>query len=132
MGLELHAPHTYQTQVTEKSWPKCFRCTMRMLDGKSVAERSDFVRNFYPVEKYGIVDREKPATAESRYRLVILVGCHGAEYHFSVEIPRRWGETSELVVMGRLWAFVPAGPGRVKTMFVDNLRKQGAWETTVK
>lgn len=117
MGLDT-APQHYQTAVTEVSWPKCWRCTARMRDGLSVAQESDFstvkMAGLYPVEKYGIVGREDSKIAGGRYRLIVEAGCHGQEMRFAVEIPRHWGQTSELVVLGAIDCFKPAGPGRVK------------------
>lgn len=113
MGLDLGV-QTYKTETTDRSWPKCARCTERFEHMAKLERELMGIELPYPVESFGILTREAPSELKSRYKLVVEAKCHGATHRFVMECPRRWGLTAEQIAFGHVWAFVPGVGGRFK------------------
>ena len=110
MGIDT-APARYRTATTEQSWPKCRVCTVRMQGMRKLDREALGIDIPYPVEGLKLVTRERPRDMRSKYRWVIEAQCHGQMHRFTVEIPPRFGDTGEQVVLGLIDCFIPNGKG---------------------
>lgn len=113
MAVDLAQPFANRVQVTTQSWPKCYRCTLRLQDMK--LRPLDLVASGvelpYPVEAYGFVGREKPVSLRGKYRTVWEVECHGERQKFAIETDQEEGEAAEIANLGRYYVFCPNGKG---------------------
>jgi hypothetical protein len=110
MGLDL-GPQAYLTETTDRSWPKCCRCTEKFRQMRPLDREALGIDLPYPVEAFQLLTRESPGELASKYRLVAEARCHGAVHRFVMDCPRRWGLTAEQQAFGTIWVFVPGAAG---------------------
>jgi hypothetical protein len=86
---------------TAAAWIKCHRCSVRL-------------QRPYPVETMELEGGEASKLQGTRYRMVVVVECHGEKMRCALEVPVWWGEGMRLQALAYVYAFVP-GPGGVYT-----------------
>jgi hypothetical protein len=78
MPIDTNVPLTamggHALETTERSWPKCARCSERL--GYE-----------YPVEYFGIWERTKPLVKNGAYRVTIEARCHGDTGFADIDVP---------------------------------------------
>jgi hypothetical protein len=95
MGIDLSATQVASPSFfgSYKSWIKCARCTERL-------------QHVYPVERMELEGGEDAKLMSSRFRMVVLVDCHGERMRCAIEIPRWWGEGMRMQALAYVYAFV--------------------------
>lgn len=73
-NLPLSALGASSLETTERSWPKCARCSERL--GYE-----------YPVEFFGIASRTKPLVKNGGYVVTIEARCHGEHGFADIDVP---------------------------------------------
>jgi len=103
VSAEALSPGLHGFEGTTKSWIKCARCSAKL-------------QRPYPVEAMQLEGGEPGKLASSRFRIVVLVRCHGEEMRVALERPSWWTEAMALQSMRWMYAFV-LGNGRYRAEF---------------